>query len=145
MLINHDICDRYFPEYDMVGRWIGNLVNHPDYYVTEEGRVIRYRRSTGNSYLRALYQRSRDYYITNIRDIDTGKNQMFYNHILVYKAFVGDYDPSTHNLWFIDGDGLNPRLDNLELVTLSEKGKRVDYMKRGVDWSAIVDEFGALV
>ena len=70
---------------------------------------------------------------------------MFYNHILVYKAFVGDYEPSTHNLWFIDGDPLNPRLDNLELITRSEKGKRVDYMKRDVDWSAIIDEFGELV
>ena len=67
MLINHDVFDRYFPEYDMVGRWIGNIVNHPDYYVTEEGRVIRYRKSTGNSYLRALcvghdeYQGIRDW------------------------------------------------------------------------------------
>ena len=145
MYVNQDICDRYFPEYDLVGRWIGNLVNHPDYYVSEEGRVVRFRKSTGNSYLRALCETHSGYYTTNIRDFETGKNQMFYNHILVYKAFVGDYDKSTHNVWFIDGNPLNPRLDNLELITLSEKGKRVDYMKRGVDWSAIVDEFGALV
>lgn len=145
MFINQDICDRYFPEYDLVGRWIGNLVGHPDYYISEEGRVIRYRKSTGNSYLRALCVGQSGYYTTNIRELETGRNRMFYNHILVYKAFVGDYDPSTHNLWFIDGDPLNPRLDNLELITRSEKGKRVDYMKRDIDWSAIVDEFGALV
>lgn len=140
--------DRYFPEYDMVGRWIGHLVNHPDYYISEDGHVIRWRKSTGNSYLRTMCPKPNvtiPYYVTNIVDQETRRNKMYYNHILVYKAWVGDYDSSTHNLWFIDGDITNCHVDNLELITHSEKGRRNDYARRGIDWEAIVDEFGALV
>nr|DAF25220.1 MAG TPA: PROTEIN/DNA Complex catalytic motif, Helix-turn-helix DNA [Caudoviricetes sp.] len=139
--------DRYFIEYNMVGRWIGNLVNHPDYYITNDGYVIRYRESTGDTYLRTMRPKphvSTPYYVVNIVDQTTKRNKMYYNHILVYKAWVGDYDRHTHNLWFIDGDIRNCHVDNLELITHSEKGKRIDYMKRGIDWNAIVDEFGAL-
>ncbi len=140
--------DRYFIEYNMVGRWIGNLVNHSDYYITNDGYVIRYRESTGNTYLRTMCPKPGaiiPYYVTNVVNQTTKRNQMYYNHILVYRAWVGDYDSSTHNLWFIDGDVHNCHVSNLELITHSEKGKRIDYIKRGIDWNDIVDEFGALV
>lgn len=45
-------------------------------------------------------------------------------HILLWENKHGEYNKKTHCLWFINGDTMDVRLENLELITRAENVKR---------------------
>jgi hypothetical protein len=93
------------------------VVGHPDYAVSNEGRVWswRTRRMMAVSIMKKGYARIRFRY----RLEDPPRLVERYVHQLVMEAFVGPRPPRTE-VNHIDGDTLNNRLGNLEYVPHAE-------------------------
>lgn len=101
-----------------IERW-AIITGHENYAVSTRGRVRNL--NTGRLLKHLRSERGGNYAFVDLRN--KGNRRVVNVHILVADAFIGPRGPGTL-VHHEDNNRMNPRIENLEIVTIAENNQR---------------------